>query len=124
MKTSTLLLSIGMLCAGATASAHGIESSMKGFNLQACSQDRQKCLVIKAEKTDGSQLKMLHSLSKPEVVITTKNSKTETLRGDSGYIDLEENQVVLYQTVKGQLTETAVDLSSFDIFSTDIGKSL
>ncbi|MDG0817126.1 hypothetical protein [Bdellovibrio svalbardensis] len=125
MKTLTFFLQIGILFAGALASAQGIESSMKGFNLQACSQDQQQCLVIKAEKTLGSQMKMLHALTKPEVTITSKKTaKTETLRGDTGYIDIEENQIVLYKKENGKLKETSINLSNFEKFSSEMGAKL
>lgn len=125
MKTLNLFLQLGIIFAGALASAQGIESSMSGFNLKACSKDHQQCLVIKAEKTQGSQMKMLHAFKNPEVTITSlKTAKTETLHGDTGYIDVEENQIVLYTKEHGKLKETSINLSSFKKISFQVGTGL
>lgn len=121
MKTFSLILHLGILLAGAFATANGIESSLKGFNLKACSPDNVQCLVLTAEKTQGSQMKMLHSLTKPEVTITSKKTtKTEVIKGDSGYIDIEENQVVIYKKENGKLKETSINLSNFKKFSSEV----
>lgn len=120
MKTSTLLIQIGILLAGAMASAKGVDASMSGFNLKACSSDHTRCVEVKAEKTQGSQMKMLHSLSKPEVTITSAK-KNEVLKADSGYIDMDENQVVLYQKANGHLQEISINLNTFQKTAMDVG---
>ena len=114
MKTLTFILHLGILIAGALASAASMESTMSGFNLKTCSADQKKCLIVKADNTLGSQMKNLHALTKPEVTFTIrKTGKTEVLKGDSGYIDFDEKQVVLYSKENGKLIETSINISSF-----------
>lgn len=115
MKTFTLFLHLGILFAGAFASAKSVESSMSGFNLKTCHADQNKCLIVKAANTLGSQMKNLHSLTKPEITITSRRTgKSEVLVGDSGYIDFEEKQVVLYTKENGRAIETSVNIVSFE----------
>lgn len=125
MKTFTLLLHLGILFAGAFASAKSMESSMSGFNLKTCHADQNKCLIVKAENTLGSQMKNLHSLTKPEITITSRlTGKSQILIGDTGYIDFEEKQVVLYSKEKGQVVETSVSLSNFEKTKLIVGAGL
>ena len=112
MKTQWII-QFGIFFVGALASAKGLESSMNGFNLKTCSVDHTQCIEVHAGSTQGSQFKMLHTLSKPKVIITTPQ-KNETLSGESGYIDLEENQLVIYQKQGQQLQEISVNLSNFE----------
>ncbi|MFM6928038.1 MAG: hypothetical protein ACKOX6_06205 [Bdellovibrio sp.] len=117
MKTLNLFLILGLFFAGATASAQGIESSMTGFKLETCSTPQQ-CLTVTAKKTQGSQMKMLHTLTNPEVTITSSKLKT-ILQGDTGYIDIEENQIVLFKRSPTKIIETAIDLTDFTIASSE-----
>lgn len=123
MKIQLLILTFMSLTAGtSTVLAKGIESSMGGFTLNTCSENKTECLQVKAEKTQGSQLKPLHMLTRPEVTITSqKSAKTTVLHGDTGYIDLNENQLVLFKRDKGQLTETSINLTTLERFSTKPG---
>ncbi|HEX7674260.1 MAG TPA: hypothetical protein VF412_08815, partial [Bdellovibrio sp.] len=96
MNTKLIFLQIGFFFAGVIASAKSFDSSISGFNLKTCSIDHTQCVEVHSASTQGSQLKMLHTLSKPKVTITTAQ-KNETILADSGYIDLEENQLVIYK---------------------------
>ncbi|WP_413576752.1 hypothetical protein ACLVWU_01770 [Bdellovibrio sp. HCB290] len=113
MKTLSLVLNLGLVFAGALASAAGVESSISGFKLVTCT-GKNSCAVVTAEKTQGSQLKMLHTLVNPEVKITV-SGKTTSFKGDSGYVDMDENQLVLFKRISGVLQETAVNLSTLEI---------
>lgn len=98
---------------------------MSGFNLKTCGADHKQCLMIKADNTIGSQLKNLHALTNPEVTFTTtKTGKTEVLKGNSGYIDFEERQVVLYTNENGKTIETAINIASLKKSRTIMGDSL
>lgn len=117
MKTLNFFLILGLFFAGATASAQGIESSMTGFKLETCS-DAQQCLMVTAKKTQGSQMKMLHTLTNPEVTITSSKLKT-TLQGDTGYVDIVENQVVLFKRSPEKIIETSIDLTTFTVVNSE-----
>ncbi|WP_413586184.1 hypothetical protein [Bdellovibrio sp. HCB274] len=113
MKTLSLFLNLGLVLAGALASAAGVESSISGFKLVTCAS-KTSCAVVTAEKTQGSQIKMLHSLSHPEITITI-GSQVTRLKGDSGYIDIDENQLVLFSRTHGKLQETSINLSTLEV---------
>ncbi|WP_413583309.1 hypothetical protein [Bdellovibrio sp. HCB288] len=115
MKTLNLLLNLGMVLAGALASAAGVESSISGFKLTTCN-GKNSCAVVTAEKTQGSQIKMLHSLKNPAVTITSEG-KVIFLKGDSGYVDIDENQLVLFKRNHGALQETAINLSTLEVIT-------
>lgn len=118
MKNLNSLLIAILISAGTIkASASGIESSMGGFKLQTCSESAHQCLTVKAERTQGSQLKQLHTLTKPEVIITSqKNPAMQIIeiKGDTGYVDLEENQVIVYKRNAKSLLETSINLTTFE----------
>ncbi len=123
MKTALVVTTFISLLAGtSTVLASGIESSLGGFTLSTCSQSKTECLQVKAEKTQGSQLKPLHILTHPEVAITKgKNLKKTVLHGESGYVDLSENQLVLFQKSQNQLTEVSIDLTTLELSITRQG---
>jgi hypothetical protein len=111
MKTLTLIpLVFIILAAGASAQAASLESSMSGFVLRTCTTDKKKCLEVQSNKTEGSQLKMLHVLKKTEVIISTAQSKI-SMKADSGYIDIIENQLVLFEKYPDQTIEIAINLN-------------
>ena len=113
MNIRRLLLTTLITMAGAqSALAMGVDSKMKGFELKSCSATGQECLVVKAQKTEGSQLRPLQMLSKPEITITKKNNTT-VLQADTGYVDLAENQLVVYKKQNGRTTETSINLTTF-----------
>lgn len=98
-------------------SAHGIESSMGGFKLQTCSQSALQCVTITADRSEGSQFKQLHTLAKPVVVISFRDNpkkKDIVIQGDTGYIDVEENQIVVFKRKPKYLEETSINLTTFE----------
>lgn len=119
MKTKSILLLqlfFGTLSLGIIqAWARPTEQSIKGFNLSTCDIKNSYCLTVKADSTTGSQFKMLHVFNHPEVILKSIDKDTkEIISADSGYIDLNENQLVLYKKdSKGKVVETAIDLISF-----------
>lgn len=114
MKTSVMILSLIFgLAAQAAGSTLGNASAMSGVELKACDSVGRKCLVIRASKTEGSQLKPIHQLKKPVVTISDSRTKTvERLEGSTGYLDLDNHQVVIYERQGTHLTEVAFDLNS------------
>lgn len=119
MAAHNLIIKILICLAGViTTPASDAETSMTGFSLNSCSVDEQKCLVVTAEKTEGSKLKMLHRFGKPSVTIVDKGTaRTLKLEADSGYLDVAENQLVLFSKNKLIITETSVDLTTMEVTS-------
>ncbi len=111
MKTLTLIpLVFITLAAGASAQAASLESSMSGFVLKTCTTDQNKCLEVQSNNTEGSQLKMLHVLKNPEVIISTAQSKI-SMKADSGYVDIIENQLVLFEKHPDRTIEISISLN-------------
>lgn len=117
MRNQNLFIAILIVTGTLEVSATGIESAMGGFKLQTCSESANQCLTIKAERTQGSQIKQLHTLTNPEIILTSKKKpvpKSIVIRGDTGYVDLEENQVVVYKRNAKSLQETSINLTTFE----------
>ena len=119
MSAKNLKLKILICLAGvAMTPAAGAETLMTGFTLRSCSNDGQTCIEVTAERTVGSKLKMLHRFSNPKVnMFRTKASQEINIYADSGYIDVAENQLVLFSKNEKFFTETSIDLTTMEIFS-------
>lgn len=116
MKYLAKFLIMIHLSAGAPALASAIEAKMSSFKMNVCSPE-QGCLEVEAPFSEGSQARPLHRLTKP-VVTLIKNNKKTVLKADTGYIDLSENQLVLYTKTHGSTQETYFnlnDLKRFDV---------
>ncbi|MEN0059911.1 MAG: hypothetical protein AAGB31_13815 [Bdellovibrio sp.] len=99
-----------------------VQSSMQGFKMQVCSPQGTSCLLVTAPSSRGSQFKLLHTLEKPRLEISTlSNEETdqnrEVFEGSGGYIDLVENHVVIYKRENNVLTEVSFDLTTFERFT-------
>ncbi|MGZ3773214.1 MAG: hypothetical protein ACXVCY_02395 [Pseudobdellovibrionaceae bacterium] len=125
MKNFNHLLFFVLLIAGTfEVSAYGIDSSMEGFKLETCSEKSLQCLTVKAEHSQGSQFKQLLTLVKPEILISAKQKtvkKEILIKGDTGYIDLDENQIVVFKRQGKVLHETSINLTTFDRLQSEHG---
>ena len=116
-----LLLITNLLCAGAPVLAQAFEAKMGSFKMSVCSPSKE-CLSDQASSAEGSKMRPLHLLTKP-VATLTSGKKITQISADSGYIDLSENQLVLYKKSKKGLQEISFDLSNlkrFDMLHGDL----
>lgn len=121
MKRFTkFLLMTNLLFAGTPVLAQALEAKMTSFKMNVCAPTKE-CLAVEAASSEGSKVRPLHLLKKPLVTIT-KGSKKETLTADSGYIDLSENQLVLYKKTAGKLNEISFDLNTLKRLDTPRGE--
>lgn len=106
----SFLIMTHLLCAGAPALASAVEAKMSSFKMGVCNPEKE-CISVEAASSEGSQVRPLHRLKKPSVTLAKKNKK-EIIHADTGYIDLVENQLVLYKKEKNQLREISFDLNT------------
>ena len=112
MKFLSLPLILMTIIAGTqVALASGIESAMKGFELKSCLPSTANCISIRAQSTQGSQLRPIQMLKEPQVSLTLNGCKT-FLAAATGYVDLNENQLVLYKKDNGVTTEISINLNT------------
>lgn len=109
-----LLLITNLLCAGAPALAQAFEAKMGSFKMSVCAPSKE-CLSVQAASAEGSKMRPLHMLSKP-VATLSNGKKTTQISADSGYIDLSENQLVLYKKSKDGLQEISFNLTNLKRF--------
>jgi hypothetical protein len=105
-----LLIMTHLLCAGAPALASAIEAKMSSFKMSSCASPKE-CIAVEAATAQGSQVRPLHRLAKPSVTLT-KNDKKEIIHADNGYIDLVENQLVLYKKEAHGTREISFNLTN------------
>lgn len=75
-------------------------SSFRGFNLSQCRKDNSICLRVEAERADGSQFRQIFAFNKVKVIIKKINSEARVIESPSGYIDYDNNQLVLTDRLK------------------------
>lgn len=106
----------------AFAASNGGENTMAGTELKSCRADGRMCLTVRSEKTEGSRIKTtLHVLKKPKLVLEDrKNGKRKEMTADSGFLDIELNQVVLVEKRKnGSVKEISYDLTTLERMETE-----
>lgn len=106
-----------LLCAEAAwASASSFESKFGNLELRSCLSNGAKCIVLKSPSTLGSKFKNLQKLSKPSVeLIDTTAGTTENITAQTGYLDLAENKLSLYERHGVTLQETSISLDTLVI---------
>lgn len=125
MKSSmnTLIYSLGAALVAAplpspaapSAVLAGAESRIQGAEIRACDETNTRCLVVHAGATIGSQVSALHRMKNPALEYTDKRSgKTEKIQGTSGYIDFDNNNLVVYVRTKKTLSEIEFNLKTLN----------
>jgi hypothetical protein len=105
-----LLIMTHLLWAGALTPASAIEAKMSSFKMNSCASAKE-CIAVEAASAQGSQVRPLHRLTKPTVTLT-KNDKKEIINADNGYVDLVENQLVLYKKEGRGVREISFNLTT------------
>lgn len=119
MKLRTLLLTITLTAGAPKALAAGVEASIKGFTLTSCAEGSQLCLKAHSTEAVQSRLKNLHALKQTRVEISSTTSSPKVILAQSGYLDIEESQLVLFNRNKLTLQEIAIDLKTLEIKTTE-----
>lgn len=114
MKPMLLNLIINCLLITTSANASGVVSDAKfeKINLRTCNQTK-KCLLLKANKAESGSITPIISLKNYKVEITEHN-KTRQFSGTNGYMDFDNNQIVLLKDDKSQTLIELSDLSERD----------
>lgn len=109
-KFVKFLITTHLFCAGAPALASAVEAKMSAFKMNVCSSEKE-CLEVEALASEGSQVRPLHRLVKPQVTLI-RNKKSNVLQADTGYVDLSENQLVLYKKEADVMREISFNLTT------------
>lgn len=75
-------------------------STITGFNLKTCVA--QSCLELQSDEAKSGQFSLLHTLKNYKVILK-ENGKTKEFIGESGYVDLANNTVVLKKKTQGEI---------------------
>jgi hypothetical protein len=89
------------------------EMSMTKVQIQNCTADGTACISIKSERAEVSALRPIYFLKSVDVEIHRIKGTRESFKKSAGYLDLDNNQLIL-QTVdkKGTLREDVFNLTT------------
>ena len=117
MKTMIATLTFLLCTEALAASVRNVESGFSNLELRSCTSTGEKCVVIKSIQTVGSKIKQIHRLKNPTIeIMDTKTKHSEVLTAATGYLDLAENKVSLYQRNADVLSEVTLNLETLSVF--------
>ena len=110
IQIALFLSGISMHCSAAATSS---SSTLHKLNLKNC--NATKCLEMTADKAQSSQFNPLFSLSNIVVTVHQKsNNKINRIRGQSGYVDFNQDIIVITQADNSDYLINLKDLSEKD----------
>jgi len=88
------------------------EMTMQNVQIQNCSSQGDKCLMVKAPQAQVSAAKPIYFMKNIEMELSTQGQTEKSVKAQ-GYLDFDSNQLVL-QSIdnKGTLTEEVYNLTT------------
>lgn len=111
---SVILKTLGMaMIAMPLAPKAMADSTLKQIEIKNCAEKGSPCMKITAPTAQGGSVRPLYVLK--DLTLEIDGSKKETIQSPQGYIDFENNQVVLQNLDKnGTLTEQVFNLKTLE----------
>lgn len=103
------------LSAGLIAPAVSFADELQGTTTVVCSQGKEKCASISAQKTIPAKIGQLFVLISPELTLEEKGKPSQKISGERGTIDFQQNQIVIAKISGKEIYERSVNLSTFEI---------
>lgn len=89
---------------------------MTGAEISVCRAETSECLIATSARTTGAMMRDLHRMRSPKVRIENrKTGKVTVFEGQSGYIDMDMEQLVVVNKMKdGSVVETSFNLKTLE----------